>query len=96
MITRDKLQYSSIKTYFVGAHLNRLGKAILMSTHIICFKGTINKITFKSSQNSHHYVPLCSKGLLSLDVDWNVGLIPYLSLLSNLQKINQSIFRSFF
>ena len=33
-----------IKTYVVGAHQNRLGEAILMSTHNIGFYGEISKI----------------------------------------------------
>ena len=28
-----------IKTYVVGSHKNRLGEAILVSTHNICFSG---------------------------------------------------------
>ena len=33
-----------IKTYVVGAHQNRLGEAILMSTHNIGFYEEISKI----------------------------------------------------
>ena len=35
----DNFPYFSLKTYVVGTHKNRLGEAILMSTHNICFKG---------------------------------------------------------
>ena len=36
--------YFSIKTYVVGTHQKRLAKALLMSTHSICFRGEIRKI----------------------------------------------------
>ena len=34
---KDNFRQIFIKTYVVGAHSNRLGEAILMSTHNICF-----------------------------------------------------------
>ena len=37
--------YFSTKTYVVGTHWNRLDKAIPMSTHNICFRGKIRKIS---------------------------------------------------
>ena len=46
-----------IKTHFVGAHLNRLGEAILMSTHNIGFYEEINKIIQKLSLNIIKYAP---------------------------------------
>ena len=36
--------YFSIKTYVVGTHQKRLGEALLMSTHNICFCGDIRKV----------------------------------------------------
>ena len=36
--------YFSTKTYVVGTHNKRLGEALLMSTHNICFHGEIRKI----------------------------------------------------
>ena len=36
--------YFSTKTYVVGTHWKRLSKALLMSTHNICFHGEIRKI----------------------------------------------------
>ena len=37
--------YFSAKTYVVGTHQKRLGKALLMSTHNISFRGEIRKIS---------------------------------------------------
>ena len=37
--------YFSMKTYVVGTHSKRLAKALLMSTHNICFHGEIRKIS---------------------------------------------------
>ena len=34
-----------MKTYVVGTHKKRLAEALLMSTHIICFRGEIRKIS---------------------------------------------------
>ena len=39
--------------YVVGAHLNRLAKAILMSTHNIGFYEDLTKIIFELSSNTH-------------------------------------------
>ena len=35
--------YFSMKTYVVGIHQKRLGEALLMTTHNICFLGEIRK-----------------------------------------------------
>ena len=35
-----------MKTYVVGTHWKRLGKALPMSTHNICFNREINKILY--------------------------------------------------
>ena len=37
-----------MKTYDVGTHKKRLGKALLMSTHNICFHGGIRKISINN------------------------------------------------
>ena len=47
----------AIKTYFVGAHSNRLGEVILMSTHNIGFYEDLTKIIFQLSSNFIKYAP---------------------------------------
>ena len=44
-----------MKTYVVGAHYNRLCKAILMSTHIIGFYEEMMKIISQLSSNIIKY-----------------------------------------
>ena len=44
----SKNRYSSYlctKTYVAGTHRKRLGEALLMSTHNICFHAEITKVT---------------------------------------------------
>ena len=48
----DNFAYFCIKTYVVGAHYNRLGEAILMSTHTICFYEDLTKLSFNYHQIS--------------------------------------------
>ena len=49
----DNFAYFFIKTYIVGAHYNCIAKAILMSTHNICFYEDLTKIIFQLSSNTH-------------------------------------------
>ena len=49
---KDNFRQFSLKTYVVDTHKNRLGEAILMSTHYICFYGEISKIIPKLSPNT--------------------------------------------
>ena len=49
----DNFAYFFIKTYVVGAHSNRLGEAILMSTHNIGFYEDLTKTVFELSSNTH-------------------------------------------
>ena len=37
--------YFSMKTYVVGTHLKHLAEVLLMSTHNICFRGEMRKIS---------------------------------------------------
>ena len=54
--------YSSAKSYVVGAHLNCLEEAILMSTHNICFSGEI-RLFFKKKKFCNLYLSVFAKAL---------------------------------
>ena len=49
----DNFVYFFIKTYVVGAHLNRLGEAIQLSIHNIGFYEDLTKIIFQLSSNMY-------------------------------------------
>ena len=60
MVIRNNFAYISIKAYrliccplkhVVGTHYNRLAKAILMSTHNLCFYGELTKMKLDSKYN---------------------------------------------
>ena len=52
---KDNFLHFFIKTYIVGAHKNRLGEPILMSTHNIGFYEEISKIISELSLNIIKY-----------------------------------------
>ena len=53
----DNFAYYFIETYVVGAHYNRLGEVILMSTQNIGFYEDLTKIIFELSSNIIKYAP---------------------------------------
>ena len=56
----DSFSYFSVKTYVVGTHQKRLGEALLMSTHNICFHGEIRKVSLLLVEKKKSYVELWS------------------------------------
>ena len=54
-VTGNMYFFFGLKTYVVGAHWNRLGKAFLMNTHNIGFHEDLTKIIFQLSSNFIKY-----------------------------------------